>query len=538
MPTIYQDRLNLSLYDAQYLTGSKAPISDDVIEEVVTGLAHFKVVCKDFGIPSDKIKVIATEATRTAINSEQYLQTLEKATALKVEMLPKEEEGRIGALGIVSSFSNVTGIAMDLGGGSVQLSWITSGKNKGSAEVKSSVSLPYGAAKFRAQVRKAEASGPQAISELHVKLKADITEGMAQLGMPPEIKRVIERDGGIKLFLSGGGFRGWGYMIMATHEISPYPISAINGFEVSKEQFLEAERIMTAADSSTFRISSKRASQVPAVSFLINDLVQALPIITTVHFAQGGVREGLLFSKLSPEVQAQHPLVAATVPHAPQSTDKLLEILKTGIPMPAPRRVFGPKNVDEPVATTDPGPIPVVPRFLYDDYFVLSVIHLLNVHASHPRDIRAAAALRSTTTGILADAHGLTHKDRALIALVLCERWGGEISAGDFDFHRNLQRVVGPRHAWWAKYLGIIAQGLGASYPAGLIREPRLRLEVGFSLFGPDWTIEVVGECWYQLNGWPSWLKTLRKIGKKKGAVDGYRVVIRCSVDEDDVNDY
>jgi retrograde regulation protein 2 len=67
-------------------------------------------------VPNDKIRVLATEATRTATNSVDFRQQIKTATGWEVDMLPKEVEGRIGALGVASSFSNVEGLVMDLGG--------------------------------------------------------------------------------------------------------------------------------------------------------------------------------------------------------------------------------------------------------------------------------------------------------------------------------------------------------------------------------------------------------------------------------------
>jgi retrograde regulation protein 2 len=73
-------------------------------------------VCADFQVPETNIKILATEATRTAINSEDYRRQIKDATGWEVDMLPKEIEGRVGAMGVASSFSEVEGLVMDLGG--------------------------------------------------------------------------------------------------------------------------------------------------------------------------------------------------------------------------------------------------------------------------------------------------------------------------------------------------------------------------------------------------------------------------------------
>jgi len=116
LPTVFQDRAAISLYDAQYQSGDKGPITQDVINQILAALARFKITCDDFGVANDKIRILATEATRTAVNSVDFRQQIRDATGWDVDMLPKEIEGRIGALGVASSFSDVEGLVMDLGG--------------------------------------------------------------------------------------------------------------------------------------------------------------------------------------------------------------------------------------------------------------------------------------------------------------------------------------------------------------------------------------------------------------------------------------
>jgi hypothetical protein len=52
--------------------GERGPIPQKVIDEVLGGLRRFKVVCEDFGVEEGRVKVLATEATRTAVNSADF----------------------------------------------------------------------------------------------------------------------------------------------------------------------------------------------------------------------------------------------------------------------------------------------------------------------------------------------------------------------------------------------------------------------------------------------------------------------------------
>ena len=60
--------------------------------------------------------MLATEATRTAVNADEFLGKIKNRTGWTVKLLSKEDEGRIGALGVGSSGERVEGLVMDLGG--------------------------------------------------------------------------------------------------------------------------------------------------------------------------------------------------------------------------------------------------------------------------------------------------------------------------------------------------------------------------------------------------------------------------------------
>ncbi|KAL9597374.1 MAG: hypothetical protein Q9219_005183 [cf. Caloplaca sp. 3 TL-2023] len=519
MPTIYQDRCGISLYDAQYQHGKKVPVPQEVIDEILTNLLQFKRTCDDFQVRKDRVRVVATEATRTALNSEDLRHQIETATGWKVEMLTKEDEGSIGALGVASSFGSIKGLVMDLGGGSIQMTWMISTDGVVQTSAKGAVSFPYGAA---ALMRRLGEVGVEGYGSLREEMSANFEHALQNLEIPETLLQDAEKEGGLVLYLSGGGFRGWGYILMSLHSVSPYPIPIINGFRVPKSSFLP--NLDAFSDpASTFRISSRRASQLPAITFLIKALAESIPSISYIHFAQGGIREGLLFSSLPNALRSQHPFVAATQAYAPSSVAPLLRMLEDSMPRPR-----------TPATKTDP------PTSLRAPEFLQSTINVLYAHSSFPKDIRAAAALRSTTTGILGNAHGLSHMDRTLLALVLCERWGSELSPLDEGFLAKLQQLAGPQASWWAKYIGRAAAGIGTMFPAGVIREGEeelVKVEVAWGLeeneLRAQETIDIVMSTAIEALGNPllEWNEQMDKVGKKKkwiGGKEGWGVKIRA----------
>lgn len=343
MPTLYQHRAGISLYDAQYsASGERQPIDDDTIKQVIIAFKQFKRTCKDFRVLDQQVTILATEATRTATNSEDFRRRIKDAVGWDVIMLPKEEEGRIGAFGIASSLPNVDGLVMDLGGGSTQLSWLTGNSHRDIAMPSTgAVSMPYGAAAMTRRLSEARAAGTT--ERLKQEVMQRVMTAYIDLNMPEDLKERAKGQGALTLHLSGGGFRGWGYLLMSRHKIQPYPIPIINGFKADRSEFTATEDIkMTAAaalqnkDDEIFRVSNRRASQVPAVAFLINALVEAIPDIKEVRFCQGGVREGYLFSSFSPSLQDAHPLVVATLPFSTTSSSRIADMLGNASPRNAP----------------------------------------------------------------------------------------------------------------------------------------------------------------------------------------------------------
>ncbi|KAK5114476.1 hypothetical protein LTR62_002411 [Meristemomyces frigidus] len=533
MPTLYQYREAISLYDAQWHPGNpeRQPIDTSTISSVVSSFAAFKRTCADFGVPSNNITVLATEATRTAPNSEDFRARIKQAVGWDVTMLAKEDEGRVGAMGVASSLPEVSGLVMDLGGGSTQLSWLI--RDSKSDEVRmpenGSISMPYGAAAMTRRLAEAEKSG--SLKDLQVEVQNAVKEAYANLNVPNELRETAKKDGGLTLYLSGGGFRGWGYVLMSQHSIKPYPIPVINGFKADRQAFLGTDAVKAAAAATLeatdddaveiFRVSDRRATQVPAVAFLVSALAQTLPEIKEVRFCQGGVREGHLFTRLPSEVRSQHPLVVATEPFDTANfSGAITQLLLSSLPKPD-----GSQN----------------PHDSYVEVFAQTLLdafaNLIYYHSSHSKDLQASSAIRSTTSGILASVHGVLHENRAVLALLLCQRWGGDVPPSDMAYKQGLEQLVdSPSTLWWIRYLGSVASLVASVYPAGITGQ-----NTGRVALKSVWGQSSKGEAEISLRvsfaqdvrsaGFEKEVHEIEKVGKKKrwiGGRDGvgYRVAV------------
>lgn len=361
-------------------------------------------------------------------------------------------------------------------------------------------------------------------TKLHEKMVSEFKDALEQLKMPESLQKKADTRG-ITLYLSGGGFRGWGYLLMSSHRIRPYPVPIINGFSVSVKDFKDTMHVSALASKSmddqiedgvgVFRVSKRRAAQVPAVSFLVDALIEAIPIIANVRFCQGGVREGWLFDSLPMEVRSKDPLVAASGRFATdlKSAEHFAEVLMSSLPPDD-------KELDRHA-----------PAVFKDIVLLKSFANCMFIQQGHSKESAAVNALHVVITGPLASAHGVGHTERALLALMLCQRWGGEgqIPAPHEELKGRLEALLTQQEIWWARYLGIMGGCVGDVYPASRIGEDGERIQISAkwaeglgkkgNLQGVVVDLRVSGMVGKGLA--KDMVETIEKLGKKKNRVGG-----------------
>ena len=455
MPCVFKDRVGVSLNDIQFAgnINERQPIPDDIIKEICSAMKRFKLICEDFGLAENSIRVIATQATRDAINSREFVEAIYESTGWVVEILSKVEEGKLGVYGVVSSFNTVSGLYLDLGCGHVQLSWI---KCENGEIVQSSepLSLPYGSSRLTGRLQNENKK------DLFFEIKNNLKSIIDKLNIPQELINEAQLQGGFDLWTRGGGLRGLAHLLLSQYQ--EYPIQTIiNGLAYSYDDFSNMcdflflkNRIPGNKPGKIFKLSEKRKSQLPAVGLLMSALFEALPKIKTIHFSEGGVREGTMYSLLPNELKAQDPLVVSSRPYAPLLSDKYLQLLETSFP------------------------VEQVPRIIITR-IAPALCNLAFVHASYPKELQPTAALHVATRGIIAGCHGLSHRTRALIGIALCNRWGGNIPETEEKYLQALENVVlregskleAKRIVWWTKYIGTIMYVICGVHPGGNIRD-------------------------------------------------------------------
>lgn len=321
---------------------------------------------------------------------------------------------------------------------------------------------------------------------------------------------------------------------MARHRVTPYPIPIINGFVLAKSAWTQTADVEAlaalalgsegggAGSGGVFRVSKRRAAQVPAVAFLVSCLIEALPFVREVRFCQGGVREGWLYDGLPKEICQLDPLCAATRALGSESAERIGELLWRTLP--------GENDLDRSVPTSF---TPEVCRAVADCMYLGS---------SHTKETRSLNALMLPITGALAGVHGVGHAERALLALVLMRRWDGEVPRPYDDMVERLRAILLPQEAWWAEYLGALAELLGEVYPAGRIgaRGERISFEAkwaeGLGKKGLSQGVKVRlrgrdGEEALRKETLNGLVESWEKVGKKKHWVRGFGVPVDVRIE-------
>lgn len=522
-----------------------------MIDSVIAALLRFQIICNDLDVPRNRIRIIATEATRTAINATQFLAAIKGATGIDVELLTEEDEGRIGALGIASGFSDIQGIAIDLGGGSCQITWLISQRGSIRISPNGSFSFPYGAAaltKKLAELKKGKSKdeADRALAEFRRDMKANFVDAYHMLQIPQDLVEDAKKGGGFPFYLTGGGFRGWGYLLLYLSQVHGhhYPISTINGFTAQKSQFENTDVLKEVADTANkiFRVSDRRRAQVPAVAFLINVLAEALPHgIKEAHFCQGGVREGILFQELPPSIRRLDPLEVATAPFASPSTEAIYGLILGAIPSLSETGV---RKFPESISSYG------FPESI-SGHVIRAFVQVLYVHSTMSKESSSTAALYSTSTGLMSSTHGVSHPDRARLALLLEERYEGELPPREVEFKSSLRQLLTPEEVWWMRYLGKVALLISRLYPAGTVdeRKPRVILSAKWAnnlgkkknKRGLELTCSI-----QKVENDPAKLKealedhagTITKVGKRKnwiGGKEGWGMAVDVKVVEEDI---
>ncbi len=164
-------RLGESVFDA-------GVISPDAMAATVDALKRFQKAVQAHVV--DKVRVVATSATRDARNSAAFKAWVKSTTGWDVEVISGLEEGRLIHLGVVTHEAGARGKCMliDLGGGSCEVTVSENGR------IKEMVSLPLGAVRLQQEFLRNDPPAKDDIARLKKFIDRELKRGERKLGQP------------------------------------------------------------------------------------------------------------------------------------------------------------------------------------------------------------------------------------------------------------------------------------------------------------------------------------------------------------------
>jgi len=374
------------------------------------------------------LDVLATAAVREAKDGAAFVQSLEDSCDIKVTVLAGQEEAHLAAMGVLCGTPNADGIVADLGGGSLELITLDHGRFAGAA-----TTFPLGVLRlFDASEGNRETA--EALVDKHFS-KLDWW------------KRGHNRP----LYAVGGAWRALARLCIAQ---TGHPLHVLDNFTLQAD---EAANLADLIGRQSFRsldkvpgLSKKRVQHLPMASLLLGKVLRyAEP--SKLVFSVYGMREGRFYQHLNPESRSWDPLLAAcadmarTAGRFPEHGHEILEWMAPLLPFETTHQ----KRLREAAC-------------LLGDVF----------WNEHP-DYRAEQAfLRVFRLPFM----GLGHKDRAVLALAIYARYGGEDGLAQAADARGLLSEEEQRRALLIGNALRLGHSLSGGVP-GILSATRLTIE-------------------------------------------------------------
>ncbi len=254
-------------------------------DRAVAALTRFRAVARTLGVVY--LKAVATAAVRDAEDGPAFVARAEEALSSDIEILSGEREAKLAAQGIFLGFPQPEGIAGDLGGGSLELIRIKSGR------LSKAATLPIGVLRL-ADVADGKTNKAQAI----------VRDEVAKLNW----LRDANCD---RFFAVGGTWRALAKMHMAKTD---YPLSVMQHYTIPTDEMIalcqSIRRASRLEDLPGFdAVPRGRRDSLPFGAISLEATLKAANPKNVV-FSVFGIREGLLWSLLSESERARDPLIA------------------------------------------------------------------------------------------------------------------------------------------------------------------------------------------------------------------------------------
>ena len=173
--TLHEDREVTRLGESVFESGV---ISPESMANTIKALKRFHKAVQTHVV--DKVRVVATSATRDALNADAFHSWVQSATGWTLEVISGLEEGRLIHLGVMTHEPDAQGrcLLIDLGGGSCEVTLSDKGR------IQEMMSLPLGAVRLQQEFLRADPPSKQDIGRLRQFIDREMSRVETKLGKP------------------------------------------------------------------------------------------------------------------------------------------------------------------------------------------------------------------------------------------------------------------------------------------------------------------------------------------------------------------
>ncbi|MGI9422532.1 MAG: exopolyphosphatase [Hyphomicrobiaceae bacterium] len=279
---IYNEKVLCSLGRSLVPGGDLDPAS---VASALHALRRFRALIRNSG--AKNVHPIATAAVRDAANGAEFIAEASAALGTPISVLSGEREAELAANGIKMGFIDPDGIVGDLGGGSLELI------DMAHAQVKDARTLPLGSLRLMGRNKRR----PNRLTSI-------VDEDLAKVPW-------LERGRGRTFFAIGGTWRALAKLHM--DEVNA-PLRVMHGYKVRRSEMIAfCDKFQKPRQLAEIRgydsIARSRRETLPYGALVLKRLLETVRP-KQVMLSIFGIREGLLYSYLSPSERAKDPLLA------------------------------------------------------------------------------------------------------------------------------------------------------------------------------------------------------------------------------------
>lgn len=278
---IFNEKVAAGLGRGLAIDGRIAP---EDAERGLYALRRYALLAKHMEVQD--LQCVATAAVRDAPNGPDFIAGAAEA-GLKIRLLSGQEEAEAAGYGVVAAIPDAHGIAVDLGGGSLELAAVSNG------QIGRRNSFPLGVLRLPALRKDGQQAFERAIRKM---LRAKDWPGDCA---------------GLPLYLVGGSWRALARLDL---ELTNDPLAVLDQHSLPRTALRRLTRATQRLSFDELKaipgMASNRAASLPDAAALLAALANIIDV-PEMTVSSSGLREGLLYQALDADARAQDPLIVA-----------------------------------------------------------------------------------------------------------------------------------------------------------------------------------------------------------------------------------